>query len=171
MFPQLRLTAHEQGITAILLVAYLLAGLIHPAIALIPTTVATCLLICSSILKPISKLRSPYRIAALSMFVVMGSLAVAIPAHAIEFSFLLSATEETLTTCITNQISGLSVFPGLVFGAFRVAVMFGVGWQGWQAIEDRKKHQDNTDHIKLIVGTAVLLVLVGVFEPLIVQPC
>lgn len=171
VFPVYPLTLRETLIAALILSGYAIAWVTHPEIALLPTAAATYILFTQGILVPIRKLKRPYRTSALLLLAVTGLLVCVVPAHAIEFSFLLSSTEDTLKTCITDEIEGLSIIPNLIFGAFRVGVMGGVAWQGWEAIEDRKKKQDNSDHIKLLVGVAILIILVGVFEPLVVQAC
>ena len=118
-------------------------------------------------LRAFRRLNSRSKFLAALSALAMVALCVSPPVMAIEYSFLLQATQTAMETCIFSQIAGLSVLSGLIFTAIRGSVVLGLAFVAFEAWQEKRKQQDSSEQIKTIVYAIVSIVVVGAIEPLI----
>lgn len=144
----------------------LLLGLGQPRWAMVPAVIHALVFLPKTI-DSFRSLRPRHKfLGLLTAFGLLGLLTSA-PAVAIEYSFLLQATQQAMETCIFNQIAGLAVLSGLIFTAIRGSVVLGLAFVAFEAWQEKRKQQDSSEQIKTIVYAIVSIVVVGAIEPLI----
>ena len=158
-----------QGVAVITALGLAVTG--HPVWAIAPCLVHARLFIPQSlksfrVLTPVNKFRS-----AVASAIAMAFLTSPAVLAQIQFSFLLESTQGMADTCIFNQIAGLIVISGLLFGALRLGVMFGLAYIAFEAWQEKRKQQEYSDQVKTIVYGILAIVAIGVIEPLIVRSC
>ncbi|MBV5261854.1 hypothetical protein FLX56_25915 [Synechococcus moorigangaii CMS01] len=147
-------------------ISLLLLRLGQPLWAMIPLCIYAILFMPKG-LRAFRRLKSHAKfLAALSALAMLG-LCISPPVMAIEYSFLLQATQTAMETCIFSQIAGLSVLSGLIFTAIRGGVILGLAFVAFEAWQEKRKQQDSSEQIKTIVYAIVSIVVVGAIEPLI----
>ncbi|WP_024546918.1 hypothetical protein [Picosynechococcus sp. NKBG15041c] len=144
----------------------LLLRLGQPLWAMVPISIYAILFIPKG-LRAFQRLKSRSKFLAALSALAMLSLCISPPVMAIEYSFLLQATQTAMETCIFSQIAGLSVLSGLIFTAIRGGVVLGLAFVAFEAWQEKRKQQDSSEQIKTIVYAIVSIVVVGAIEPLI----
>lgn len=91
-------------------------------------------------------------------------------AGAIEFSFLLANTQQVLTNCVLNEVQGLVILSGIIFGIIRVSFMLGIAVAGYQVWQNRRQNQDWQEILTIAIVAVLLVLVIGVLEPLVVGP-
>jgi hypothetical protein len=163
---QLRRTA-LQGFCALFAVVCVLFD--KPQLAIIPTFLHACLFF-PKVFRSFRKLTPRNHALAIGSGLILIGLTMSESVRAIEFSFLLSATQQAMESCIFNQVAGLVVLSGIIFTGFRGLVMIGLAYVSVEAFQERQKQQDATHQIKTIVIAVIMILVVGAFEPLIAGP-
>ncbi|ACB01007.1 MULTISPECIES: hypothetical protein [Cyanophyceae] len=138
----------------------------QPLWAMIPLSVYTILFIPKG-LQAFQRLQARSKFLATLAGLAMLGFCTSSPVLAIEYSFLLQATQTAMETCIFSQIAGLTVLSGLIFTAIRGSVVLGLAFVAFEAWQEKRKQQDSSEQIKTIVYAIVSIVVVGAIEPLI----
>ncbi|WP_084449076.1 hypothetical protein [Picosynechococcus sp. PCC 7117] len=138
----------------------------QPSWAMIPLCIYA-LLFTSQGLRAFQRLKPRSKFLAALTGLAMLGLCISPPVMAIEYSFLLQATQTAMETCIFSQIAGLAVLSGLIFTAIRGSVVLGLAFVAFEAWQEKRKQQDSSEQIKTIVYAIVSIVVVGAIEPLI----
>lgn len=122
--------------------------------------------------KTLPKLRKKSnQLVAAGAIAFSGLMAAPQAQAAVDFSVLLSKSEEMVKTCIFGQIDGFNVATFLVFGGIRMFYIVPLAMQVAEWNKKRQNNQDFSEEIKMIAIFLVGMVFVGLVEPKVVKSC